>query len=45
LYKLQCQNFSGVYDIQESSRKEMKLMTTSAIGFPGQSEILKLEEQ
>lgn len=42
---LQCQNFSGVYDIKERSRSKMELTTTTALGFSGKTVVLKMEKQ
>ncbi len=42
---IQCQNFSGVYDVEVRKKDKMEFKTTSAIGFPGQTVILKLEKQ
>lgn len=42
---MQCQNFSGVYDVVERGKKNMEFKTTAAIGYPGQSVVIRIEKQ
>jgi hypothetical protein len=42
---LQCMNFSGVYDVKVRKKDVMEFTTTNAIGFPGQTVVMKLEKQ
>jgi len=42
---LQCQNFSGVYEVMERTKKNMEFKTTKALGFVGQSVIIKMEKE
>lgn len=41
---LQCQSFSGTYDVISRKKKEMEFKTTSAIGFTGKTVIIKIEK-
>lgn len=40
---LQCQNFSGIYEIKEHKKKSMRFESKSTIGFPGQAVVIELE--
>ncbi|MGL5891527.1 MAG: hypothetical protein ACRC3B_16675 [Bacteroidia bacterium] len=42
---IQCQNFSGVYDVEVRKKDVMEFKTTNAVGFPGQTVVMKLEKQ
>jgi hypothetical protein len=42
---IQCQNFSGVYDVEVRKKDKMEFKTTNAVGFPGQTVVMKLEKQ
>lgn len=42
---IQCQNFSGVYDVKVRKKDVMEFTTTNAVGFPGQTVVMKLEKQ
>lgn len=42
---LQCQNFSGVYDVKEHKKSTMEFETTSALGFSGKTVKLKMKKQ
>lgn len=39
----QAYNFSGVYEVLESSKKEMEFISTTTLGFDGQEVKIKLE--
>ncbi|MCU0432610.1 MAG: hypothetical protein MUC87_04050 [Bacteroidia bacterium] len=41
---IQCQNFSGVYEVKERKKDVMEFTTTNAVGFPGQTVVMKLEK-
>jgi hypothetical protein len=41
---IQCQNFSGVYEVKERKKDVMEFTTTNALGFPGQTVVMKLEK-
>lgn len=42
---LQCQNFSGVYEVTERSKKKMQFRSTAVLGFPGQTVEMVLEKK
>ncbi|MSP69389.1 MAG: hypothetical protein EXR20_03880 [Bacteroidetes bacterium] len=42
---LQCQNFSGVYDVIEHKRKSMKFECSATLGFAGKKVVIKIEKE
>jgi len=42
---LQCQNFSGVYEVKEHKKKSMTFETSSAVGFSGKKVVMKIEKE
>jgi hypothetical protein len=39
---IQCQQFSGVYDVVESEKDEMEFTSTKTLGFPGKKVVIKI---
>ena len=42
---LQCQNFSGVYDVIEHEKKSMKFESTTTLGFSGKKVVITIEKE
>ena len=42
---LQCQNFSGVYDVIEHKKKSMKFESTTTLGFSGKKVVITIEKE
>lgn len=42
---LQCQNFSGVYDVIEHKKKSMKFESTTTLGFSGKKVVITIEKK